>query len=202
MPQYPERHQGTLLVVGSGPTLYDDYERAAAAFPDSWIMAINDVAGVLVANFVVSLEHERMAYFRELQLSLWENFTTHCGLNLLNGQEYYQFPAVDYWWQGAHCPATSAWGGVRIGKMMGFEQIILCGCPLNGGDGYAIDVSQTPQRPGEQRLGHMQGGGLLATYQEMIQLYAQKEGENVYSMSGFTREVLGEPASPRLHKLH
>ena len=80
-------------------------------------------------------------------------------------------------WRDAH----PAWGARKLAWLMGFEPVILCGCPLVPGN-YA---------------GHRPG--MIMTRAETMEPYLREIAadvdwhEGAFSMSGATREILGEP---------
>lgn len=79
--------------------------------------------------------------------------------------------------------------------MLGYDELVLCGAPMNGGDGYYNDKETDPGNPASPRFGYMAAErGLVKSYKETLALYAKAEGDNVFSMSGYTREILGGPS--------
>lgn len=190
---HPKGYMGdALIVAGPASCLFDDLERAIAILKAPRVMAINSAAAMLRADFVASIHYELMDGFAATQESAFgsEHFTTHAPKPEHEAED--SFPAVDYFWPNAFSPATSAWAGAMIGRRMGFERIVLCGCPMVGGDGY--------HQPTEPRL--QRGFGSVPAQSPMVRRF-QRElsdivgrggSEGIYSMSGFTREILGEPA--------
>ncbi len=184
---YPIKHVGTLLVVGSAPSALDDFNAASAAFPRSKVMAINEAAGLVPADFIASLHPENMRRFLRLQIELTGGRpTTHAA-----APDAY-FESVDFYWHNTHTGATSAWCGVLIGKAMGFSRIILCGCPMVGGDGYAINTKAGNE---ERRFGlSSQTSSIVRSHKSALaEAVKSGQGSNVFSMSGYTRELLGGP---------
>ena len=196
-PPYPRRHKGTLLIVGSAPNLMDDLAAASHYRPSAHVMAINEAAGVVKAHFIASQHPDVMLRFAGLQEAKFgrHGFTTHSGFDT-HGQDPRQYPAVNYWWPRIQCGATSAWAGVRIARMMGFDEVILCGCPMNGGDGYFMPtLAGSTAQPRFGFLGPEKS--LVKSFKENLAAYARSEGDGVYSMSGYTGEVLGLPPDIR-----
>lgn len=150
-------------------------------------MAVNEAAGLLPADFIVSLHPENMGRYRRLQYETFGNrrVSTHAA-----APDRFNH-ACDYYWHRAHSGATSAWTGVLIGKLMGFEQIVMCGCPMTGGDGYAINT-ETDTGP---RFGMSAAESLMVqNHQAALKKAVEAgEGDGVFSMSGFSRELLGPP---------
>jgi hypothetical protein len=100
------------------------------------------------------------------------------------GRDY--SPLVNKWW-AVNTPATSAGAAVLIGLKLNFDEIILCGCPLTGGDGYAVDSAL-------KGVGHMMpDSSVLKEHQYGMRLIAMNQGNKVFSMSGYTAELFGQP---------
>jgi hypothetical protein len=109
--------------------------------------------------------------------------------------------------------AGSAGKGVKLSRLLGFTEAVLVGCPMNGG-GYAPgETDGITQSMNCLRLGddgdargypdsRTQGRSWLKVQEtRMIQGYRKHFAElakgefksGVYSMSGFTKQCLGEP---------
>lgn len=120
----------------------------------------------------------------------------HAGCLVRNrGQYNKQYPSVTDWWENVSSGATSAGKAALIGMRMGFERIILCGCPMDGG-GYVTGEAVVPHDPGCLRVGldKNKDKKIIRRYKErMAELAAGEFRGKVFSMSGFTREVLGAP---------
>jgi hypothetical protein len=113
------------------------------------------------------------------------------------------FPSVTRWWpheKGAG--ATSASKAVRLCFDLGADEVILCGCPLNE-PGYFEGEAKVPQHIMCERIGNhgmskvgipVQETRIIKAYRSRFKELAEGEFKNrVFSMSGFTRDVLGEP---------
>jgi hypothetical protein len=185
-PAYPVRHSGTVLVCGFAACLWDDLSRAGGeAHP---IIAINDASLHLPSAFAIFSFH-----YEAEKLGLWarERKAKHDGSFSVHapGKEEWQehnqrnYPHVDHWWHGVVSRGGSAWCAVRMAKQMGFERIILCGSPIDhsnyadGRGGWYWTSSHTN-----------------AVEQFRKAIAADTEYHRcVRSMSGWTKELLGEP---------
>lgn len=188
----PSDHlRSTLLIAGSAPCLYDDLEKAKKLRPNHYVMAINDAARWVPCDLIFSIHPEKMASWSADQRIFNSKFTTHSALEF--EVQRVKYPAVDYWWLGVISSATSAWSGALLAYSMGFPEIILCGCPMNGGDGYAGDTEKgSPSNP---RFGYKSPeSGLIKSFKDSVALNAQKAiTMHVFSMSGYTQEKFGAP---------
>jgi glycosyl transferase/beta-hydroxylase protein BlmF len=197
-PRYPHRHKGTLLVVGSGPGAMDEYVEARHYRPEAMVATLGHAAGMVKADFVVTDHYEVHEDLRELQSKFGPDFTTHC----TRCSNWHAWPAVDYWWDWVRAAATSAETAIRIGLSMGFGEIILCGCPLEASAithpaQRAKDGDEWPPPRDMEKYSPKPGWNtseeILESYQTNFFLRADEWRGKVFSMSGFTRNVLGSP---------
>ena len=172
---YP-RQSGTCIVAGFAECLHEDLVKARTIFGEVPIIAVNAAAGEVKALILFSQHPEGFKTKRwiEKQKRFGEGFTVHARGNG-------KFPWVDYWWD-TKGGGGSAWHARKVASMIGFERVILCGCPLG---------------PGPYVGNHSIGGFMHRTdvvNDLFSQISADKEWhQGVYSMSGRTRDLLGEP---------
>ena len=191
-----------LLVVGSAPCLHEDLAAARARYPDAEIMLVNGAcAAVEDAQHVLAGHTEKAEEFaraREQAFPFalpWRlHATQRAGKNLIRPEEY---PSVTDWW-GADCTsgATSAGKAALIAFQMGFDRVILIGCPLDGSGYFVGESAGIPQLRSCQRVGdpRKQEAATIRRYKKrMAELAETTFKGRVFSMSGYTRELLGSP---------
>ena len=176
-PPYRVEHSGTVLVCGNAFCLSDDLERSHSFFPDIPIIAVNGASREVKAFALFSQHPERFVQFGHewirRQRKFHSDFTVHAPGNG-------ELACIDYWWSIKR-GGGSAWGARKMAHYMGFDTVILCGCPLEIGN-------YVNHQPGE-----------LMTHQSVIddlRLGIERDVEwhnGVYSMSGWTGELLGRP---------
>lgn len=107
-----------------------------------------------------------------------------------------RYPSVQRWFGAAMSSgATSAGKAALMGLDMGYELVILVGCPMDG-SGYSLLEGRVSQQAHCQRVGDpsMQNRRTIARYRaKMKQLAETTFKGKVFSMSGYTKEVLGYP---------
>jgi hypothetical protein len=195
----------TLLVVGSAPCLFDDVAEALQAHPDSPIMTINEACGALrhVDHMLAghTVKAEAFVEYRREKFPDAPPCRVHASWHRLNEAPKQDYPSVTDWWDGSvSTGASSAGKAIRIGFLLGYERIILCGCPMNGG-GY-FNQSETARfekaflrygkckRIGDDREQNYRG---IVRYRDKFAALAETEWKGrVFSMSGWTRTVLNE----------
>ncbi len=188
---------GTVIVVGSAGCVHDDLARLPTR-DMTWVAAVNGGCIVTACDFLMSQHPDKLGYWRDLSRAAercWPETHSARPPNASGMRDDY--PWVDYWWPQAHNQASSAWTAVRICKLMGFDEIILAGCPLDPREGYFDGEDNTIRRgmENESRFGNQVATkGFVLSMQESLRMYVEQgEGHNVFSMSGYTRELLGEP---------
>lgn len=90
--------------------------------------------------------------------------------------------------------ATSAMDAIQICQQMEFKEIILVGCPMNGGDGYFYGKKAKENVEGCPRFGNT-GNDFLANKHKgrLLEIVDEGSFDNVSSFSGFTSRVFGKP---------
>jgi hypothetical protein len=179
LPPYPHQHEGPCLIAGNALCLPDDLSRARLIFPDAPVIAVNGAAGEIKAFALFSYHpefFEQKGWIRKQRAFFGDGFTVHAVRSDI------LCPHVDHWWPKATGSGGSAWGARKVAGMMGFAPVVFVGCPLEVGP----------------YTNHSAIGGLMHkenVVEDMRQGIASDTGwhDDVYSMSGFTRELFGEP---------
>lgn len=162
--------------------MHDDLERARRLYPDAPAIAVNDAAREVEAIALYSRHPQRFAeppygWIARQARKFGNGFTVHGSNKAAHGD----LPDVNFWWEDARGLGGSAWGARKLAWLMGFDRVILCGCPLVPGNYTGHRLGMLMARAGV--IDNLRAG-----------IAAETEWhEGVYSMSGTTREILGEP---------
>ena len=195
---YPRRHSGTLIVVGAAADAVTDFATVASERGNYQIAAIGHAAALMPVDFVVSDHYEIHEALRRLQSRFGSRFTTHCTLCRYG----HLYPSVDYWWSWRRALATSAETAIRMGLYVGFDEIVLCGCPL---ERAKVQPTAQVERDGEEwppprdvdRYGEKDNQNtsdeILREFRRQFEVLSEPWRDRVFSVSGFTRQVLGLP---------
>ncbi len=225
-----------MLVVGSAPCLYDDVERALKMRPFAEKIAINGACAALedIGHMLCGHE-EKTDQFVRARLNAFPGKPlprVHATYFRLTGtkttevrlaEAKQRYPRVTDWWQAdVSMGAGSAGKAIGIARAMGFAEVILCGCPMDGsgyfpgeGDGWTgragsggISQGMNCLRIGDGGLarGYPKPGTggrewMLVQDTKMVRGYRDHFARlakdvfstGVYSMSGFTKQCVGEP---------
>lgn len=180
---------GTLLIVGSAASMYYDLDEAKKLRPMAHVLLING-AGQLVehAEHLLCGHGEKAEQFIAARRARFPNappIFTHASRR--GGTDP---KGVTHIWSGVSTGGTSAWKAVRVGRGMGYSEFILCGCPIDASGytpGESAGIAHSCDRIG---LGQ---GRMYDNYRRTFAVRAIGEGKGVYSMSGYSRELLGYP---------
>lgn len=193
----------SLLVVGSAPGLYADLAAAQALCDDFEVLLVNGAgAAVETAQHLLAGHTDKAEEFvkaRDTAFPLAAEYRVHATYDCRRGRSPLgDYPSVTDWWPQAQFSsgATSAGKAARIGFALGFDRVILCGCPMDGSGYFPGESAGIGQLKACQRIGDpaKQAASTIRRYRERMAELAKGEFKGrVFSMSGFTREVLGAP---------
>lgn len=191
----------TLLVVGSAPSLYTDLAAAREKFPGAEVMLVNGACSAVEdAQHVLAGHTDKATFFAKARSDAFPfalPWRLHATWMIRHPVPRDLYPEVTDWWGPEHSSgATSAGKAALIGLSMGFGRIVLCGCPMNGSGYFPGESAGIPQLKACQRIGDAtkQEAATIRRYKKKMAELAQTTFKGkVFSMSGYTREVLGAP---------
>lgn len=190
---YDISHEGqTAFICGSAPCLLEEFEEAIEQRPNAVTIGINEAVSGIFCDFLVSYHCEKFKEFKAI--SVFPEIKTMTGKGYRTPEEEAQ---IDYRFEDINIGATSAGDAIQIAQKMGFSEIIMIGCPMNGGDGYFSDTSD--ESDGCPRFGA--ASAVEGRHAEMVQSHKSTlkaiaeivDLSMVRSMSGYTSEVFGKP---------
>lgn len=168
---------GTLLVCGSGRALWDDLGRA----PAGDLMLVNDAAWLIdrPAVHLASLHADLLPFWSGYRKT--KRRENHLHLHGPAVRQPRPVPADLIRWQFENGTCYSGIFAAVVGLALGYSRAILCGIPQTG-DGYVWS-------PAGRASNHDDPG----IWQE-LRAWAPALRGRVFSLSGKTRDVFGEPA--------
>jgi hypothetical protein len=213
-----------MLVVGSAPCLHADLKEALKMRPFAEIMLINGACtAVEHAEHVLAGHEEKCEFFAEARRKMFPKaspWRLHAStMKHRIAEMKHMCPSVTDWWpfEMGIC-STSASKAAKIARMMGFEEVVLCGSPLDDsgyfpGEGHGIPQNRSCLRVGDPGFSshvtphhtgqystqpgmpmRVQESKMIKAYRDRFRQLADGEFKGwVFSMSGFTREILGYP---------
>lgn len=186
-----------LLAVGSAPCLFDDVAVAQVMYPASDLMLINGAwTAYRHAQHLLAGHTNKSSLFMAARKARFPDAPpARVHATLSYPAQRTENPDVTDWHdQGKVTGATSAGKAARIGLALGYDRVILCGCPMDPEVGYWAGEAKVPHdcprfdTPGNPRR-------VITRYRDKLEVLAGREPfkSKVFSMSGFSRQVLGYP---------
>jgi hypothetical protein len=172
---------GTALVLGSAACLWDDLW-AARELGDHYI-SVND-AGMYV-HLAGAFTQFKLRHWASLEPGLFPAFKARAQINNSQSILYHTNKAdenADFAWNLAHLSfvgGTSALFASMVALGLGYEKVILCGCPLDNGAYFY----------GPPKNKSAVYDGCLRFWEKNLNVLKGR----VKSMSGRTRDLLGGP---------
>lgn len=168
-------------MAGNAFCLKEDLDRASSLIGRCPIIAVNGAAREIEAFALFSYHPQRFIEppysWITRRKKLGGEFTVHSAFR----DAIPDMPWVDHWWEGANGDGGSAWGARKLAALMGFSKVVLCGAPLIPGpySGYQLPLLMGRQDVVDKLLSEIESD--------------TEWHEGVYSMSGRTRDLFGEP---------
>lgn len=200
IPQYPFKESGPVLILGSAPCVFDDIKAALAKFPKAKKIGCSRIVSAVAVDHIFKIEKPQICGIVRVH--------THCHPDapkpIVHATKGYKHsPCANYYWiveneeskrDGVCHTGTSGWAAANAAAAMGFDEVIMCGCPVDG-VGY-MDAKPFIKAGGltPENFNHWKdGSGVVSYYQQNIKRTMGKYDGIIFSMSGFTRDLLGAP---------
>jgi len=182
---------GSLIILGCGRTVWDDFNRARKIFTDC-----NKVYQVMVINLAfmgledmfrrdqVTIDHFvslHPEYFALRTIYVKDRCRTH-------GRRMY--PNTDYVWYFAD-GGTSGLFALRIAVALGYYKIIICGIPLDD-QGRFFDP---PGQPGDSAC-----NSIKLEFDNFKYSLVPNYNDRIRAMSGYTKKIFGEASDKWIEK--
>lgn len=189
----------TTLIIGSAPCVTEDMAAALRLRPDADMIAVKFSVAIVHARIAVTHHGEHAERMKRLHRERWgDDVEIHAPKKMFKPEELAHIDRV--WPELAGVGGTSAWGAARIAKLLGADEVIMCGCPLlpaGYGDAYHDDtIAAAALTTGAKRNRGEPWANSAAVAQYQRKLYSDVQqglAEGIRSMSGWTRKVLGAP---------
>lgn len=170
------------LILGFAECLFDDLDRAQRLYPAAVRFGVNRAAKEIRCHHLVSLDRHRIPDFLpDYQI------TVHAGRFGGIRDDHPPLDHIDCYWphlQPGGTSGSSGWLAAKIAVKLGHFPVVMCGCPIDGQD----HVTPDPKHDTCTWANPKQVSSARAIIEQEI-LYHPF----VFSMSGWTRDLLGEP---------
>ena len=204
---YDVRHTGTAIIIGGGPDLHSDLEKARALRPGAMLLGVNFSASIVPGIQHVWTQHIEIAGKIKAQADVKVHSRPRQFQVRVNGPVWHtgvskaQEGEIDYLWPDLGWVAGSSGFSAALWARhgMGFNEVILAGIPLNKeARKYSPDYESVTRAairpPAHDNEKHFSSLDSMEHWQQCIRNFTEQgKTAGIYSMSGFTREWLGAP---------
>jgi len=189
----------TVLIVGSAPCVREDLESAMRLRPWAEVIAVKFSVAIVYSRIAVTHHAEHASRMKAIHRERWgDEVEIHMPKRKVM-EQFKQF--VDRAWpELSGTGGTSAWGAAKLGKLLGYDEVIMCGCPLEvakHGDHYHDpEIFAAANRSGASRTRGepFANDNAIRGYQRFIESdIVLGNAVGIKSMSGWTRRRLGAP---------
>jgi hypothetical protein len=185
----PQPEADILLIVGDAHCVLDDLERFIEMVPARFdTMCINYSVKIVpwkIQHFIAGDSH--MPDMQAVAATLPPDVIRHCWNPNSTGFNVRWHRISHTGWNG-----TTANLGLKIGVALGYLKIVLAGCPMDGGGNWYRDcLPETDRKRGKDHRAHLW---------KWTEIAARPISRLCRSMSGNTRDLLGEPTTQWLEE--
>lgn len=192
-PRYPKKENGVCLVVGTHPCVDQDLDEAMAKHPGAKFCAVNEATAIVPAHHLATYHGAKIEQFIQKHEDAW-------------GLDAYELPIIHmsdipeavtdrpcYRWNMNYGGGSGIFAAAAM-VAIGFDLVIFCGCPMDGGGGYAIQDTHK-STPDDPRLGDLdKSHSMVVAWHMAIEQLKETRPEiasKIRSMSGFTQTIFG-----------
>jgi hypothetical protein len=184
-------------VVGYAPSVYQDVEAARRLRPNAMMLGVKYSCVLFPEIEHVWTQHLEQA--KDIRAKAGRGIAIHGRPKMHQSRRIRWITAgkdsdLDFAWPDLHWIYGSSGFGAALWARhgMGFDDVILCGVPMERG-GYVADIAAF-KKPQADRGRSFAQPDVLQRWKGVIQGFAADgRAAGITSMSGWTREVLGAP---------
>jgi hypothetical protein len=179
----PRITHSTVVIAGDGRTLLEDIEAIDSLVSSYDTYPIGRSINVFpVVDHWGNVDCNESIWWAENLPNKWRGQPQRHTLGPCRGFDFYwDIPQIDYDIKDLMWHGSTALFAVHTSLAMGYERVVLAGCPLDGaGHWYFGPEDKGPRWTGE-------------CYQAWLDFSICREARKVRSLSGYTKIILGEP---------
>jgi hypothetical protein len=168
-------YSGLVRIIGGGSSMWDDYKKSEEMFPGTDTIAVN-IAGLVHPSIthLFSWHPKQISAIKMFRQAEWadDKSIVH---SVAEGS------MVNCVWNFNGATSVSGTTACELAWLLGYRKIVLCGIPLDG-NGYFYKPMDNPDIHDKYRK------------REVFKLHEFFGADTVRSFSGYTKQILGEPA--------
>lgn len=188
LPPTANNFKGSVMVVGSGKCLWDDIEAVWRKLP-AWQ---GDFLGVNWGGFWLPFPLKHLATLHPIYLKHWIAMRANSGIEgWIHTHSNLAVEGVENVWEFENTADMSGLFGVKVALGLGYSEVIVVGMPMDG-TGHFYDPPQNLTIAGHPPV-EIPNYSASASREAWERANRHEFKGRVKSMSGMTRDILGEP---------
>lgn len=194
-PLFPHKmNGGVCIVLGTHLDAERELDQVLKIHKDAHFCAVNDATGLVPAHHLATCHGEKIEKFIDIHERTWGIVASDYDLpfiHMMDAQEA-QSKRPHYRWNIRIGAGSAAFASAAM-VSLGYDLVIMCGCPMNGGGGYsypAREKDETMPRIGDISANHNMVKAWHRSLLNMKATYPELSSK-IRSVSGFTKSVFG-----------
>lgn len=182
--KYDVQHKGSVIICGSAPCVFEDLEKAKRLRPDAEIVGVNNAGAMIPEIKHVWTQHNKLS--KEYKENA--DVKVHGRSNILGDRH------TDYIWPKLNwvCGSSGVGGALWARWGLGFDEVIMAGIPLNSKN--TLYSEKYPSKY-TKKHGFADKHQILNWLNHLMLHQKNEKTIGIYSMSGETMRILGEPSA-------
>lgn len=190
-----KKQKGVCVIIGTHPDWREDLEAVLAVHPKVDVCGINEAVRLIKCKHLVTAHRDKISDFIELHKKYHKGkYLPLIHLQDIPVRDDSDRPKAKHHLWKIKTMAGSAPFAAAAMVLLGYEEVIMCGCPMTGGGGYAFEDTHKGDRF-DPRIGYVNGDHnmLKSWHIAMVKFKKQfpKVANKISSMSGKTGEIFG-----------
>lgn len=182
-----EKRSGVCIVLGTHPCWLNDVNKVLKDYPDADICGVNEAPRLMVCDHLATCHGEKI----DLYLEHCEGYTPLVHLRD-NDVKPETIDVPHHIWPVRTMAGSAPFAAAAM-VMLGYDKVIFCGCPMDGGGGYAFEDTHKSTRY-DPRIGFEKDHRMIKTWHRCMRLFKEQFPEmsaKICSMSGTTQQIFG-----------
>lgn len=184
---------GACIILGTHPCWEEDLAGALSKYPDAKICGVNEAPKLMKCDHLATCHGDKIDKFVKLHEERYPD-SPRPMIHLRDNMTCKQSEHIDHIKWPVRTMAGSGPFAAAAMVMMGYDPVIMCGCPMDGGGGYAFDDTHKSTRY-DPRIGYESGEhNMIRSWHRCMKLFKEQFPDmaaNIRSMSGVTKEIFG-----------
>jgi len=195
LPETPvPNFKGVCAVVGTHPCWEKDLSKLRSEYGEVYICGVNEAPRLLACDHLATAHGGKIDDFIQLHRTYQPDSPLPTIFIRDNNEAPEEIEGVDWYKIPVRTMAGSAPFAAGAMALLGYEKVVMCGCPMDGGGGYAFNDTHGSTR-NDPRIGYENSEhAMIKSWHMCMKLFKEQfpdVSKRIKSMSGKTKEIYG-----------